>query len=324
MKKEIIIILALMALGSMVAARPLAVFDSSTRANATWINGTVGQSQVLINATLNETIHLNASSFVEWYNATNASTNVTVITVQTANYSAPGSVNYTYWRFNLSNDGVHRFVVRLDSTNSSDASPAIERYIYYDNSTPQFSVSRPSNGENFLDTAIQANITLNFVANDTATPGILNACFFSVNNGSLTRLSNCVSNITFLADYGERPFNFTINDSAGNMNSTYFTFRANSTGSSGGGGGGASSPLGLPAVPEVPAIVTQQPVGIHSIAGTGPLGDVGNAVTNFINSIINVIRGFLGLTAVQQPQQPASIIQPNDKPSGLFGIWKNY
>ena len=324
LEKGIIFILVLMALGSVAFALPNVAFDTSTPANATWRNGTLGQSLVLINVTSNETIHLNASTFAEWYNATNASTNVTVITAQTVNWSGSLSQNWTYWRFNLSNDGVHRFVVRVYSANSSTANAPIERYVYYDNTTPLANITSPNNGQNFLDTVIDGsvNITLNYLGTDATSN---DTCRFSVDNGTASLLAGCRS-ITFLTTYGLHSLNVSINDSAGNMNSSYLVFRANFSGSSGGGGGGVSRPLGQPLVPEAPAVVAQQPSGIHSIAGTGPIGAVGDAVTNFINGIINWIRGLFGLqaVAVQQPQQPASIIQPSDKPSGLFGIWKDY
>lgn len=301
----IIVVLALMAFVSVGFAAPSQNFVGPTPSNATWRNGTQGLSLVTINVTLNETIHLNASSFIEWYNATNASTNVSLVANQFANWSTGGNNNYSYWRFNLSNDGVHRFVVRLYSVNSSRTNTT-ERYIYYDNSTPQFSVSSPSNDQAFTasDALGTTNISLNFVFNDTGSPGMLDRCFYVLDNSSnqvnvnrTTNLAIC-DNLSFIVSAGASPgqtytFNFTVNDSAGNMNSTYFTFRAVGL-SGGGGGGGAGQGLvtdaTIPAIQKLPDITQDQAQsgeGIFSVIGGG------NPISNAFVSVGNAIRGFI-------------------------------
>jgi len=225
-------------LATSVLALPIATFDSSSPSNNTFRNGTVGLSFIIINVTSNETINANASSYIQWYNETNASTNFSALVAQTVNRTSGQESNWTWWEFNLANDGVHRFDVILHSNVSgSGHSAVVQRYVYYDNTTPSASIAFPVDGTDYVRSPpFNFTLDLNFTGDTNQ-----DVCQYDVNNGGNVSIS--CSNGTFVSTPGSNSLTLWVNDSAGNLGGNSLTFTARETslgGTSGGGGGGGS------------------------------------------------------------------------------------
>ena len=305
MRKEIIFELVILILGSVVFAVPDTAFDSSTSSNATWRNGTVGLSNILINVTANSSITANSSSFVQWYNATNASTNVSALIGQTANLSGTNRVNYTYWTFNITNDGVHRFDVILlvnasIATSANETSASIQRYIYYDNTTAQLTLNSPGSGQEFQGSGSTVSVLVNYTGGDATSR---DQCYYRLDNASASIISGC-SNTSISVDIGRAfGFNMTINDSAGNANSTYIGFTtASSQGGGGGGGGGqVSTPVTTPSI-VTPATTPQQDVTSQRdtmVRKSDPIknffANITRPISNFFHNIWNLLFSWVKL-----------------------------
>ena len=277
----------LLALSGLVFANHDIAFTANTPANATWRSGLDGADRIVLNVSSNQTISGNASTFMQWYNTTNSSTNISG-----AGRTTNGTLwNISWWYINLSSFGVYRFDVTIQD-NVSGHGTTIQRYIYYDNSTPNLTINDPDNGETFLDTVVNGNANVSFAFNGGDSTN-LDTCFYNTDNGSSTTLPAC-GNFSVLLTYATHTINISVNDSNGFINSSYSTFYVNFSGSAGGGGGGAVPPSAEP------PLVSQEPVPSQTGGGsgyhfTGLQLDFGGWVANIRQGIVNFVNSILGL-----------------------------
>ena len=253
MKMKFMVGLMLLIMGSLAFANANATYASPTPANNTWRNGTQGLSLITINVTANSTIIANASTYIQWWNETNASTNVSGISAQKVNGTFAVNDNWIYWQFNITNDGVHRFEVQVLTNTSTATGLNItsnitnggngSRFIYMDNtSTGPMAIGYPVNNTDYIRSPPE-NLTfdLNFTGHDLNR----DRCLYDINNQGNRTITSCAnSSLLIVAQTGSNTLILWTNDSAGNSNSTYITFTARES-SVGGGGGGGGSPTSV-------------------------------------------------------------------------------
>ena len=206
-------------------ATTVVVVTTGTDGNATWINASRATNW-LLNISLNNSIVVNGTSYVQWFNQTNASTNVTAVPIATVNTTAG---NWTWWMFNLS-DGVHRFVFNITTNLTGSAltvnSTNISRTIFVDTQAPNLTIDFPVAGTDYTERVSVTSVDLNFTAGENANK-IRDTCYYNLNNaGTNTTISNAslaiCANITngLSVVAGTNTLNVSVNDSAGNINST--------------------------------------------------------------------------------------------------------
>lgn len=233
------IALMLMVFSSFALADASVSYVDPSPANGTW--GT--SASVTINVTANQSIVANASSYIQWWNQTNASSNFSVITAQTVNTTGG---NWTYLTFTLT-DGIHRFQANMSTNQTAGAgfnySNGLFRFVFVDTVIPNITVSEPQASYEYVEKPAVSTIDLNFSAWDL-TAGV-SQCFYNLNGATANSTVTSCTNTTITPAQGANTITIYVNDSAGHVNSTTITFNfrnlATGNGNSGGGGGGGFS-----------------------------------------------------------------------------------
>ena len=194
-------------------------------------NDSVFGNVTAIGGTLNATYWVEMNSFVSSFVPIvvfdkvyrvfyymNGTTNSPVLT-RVASVCAAGFTNRPCYLTNSGNSSVY-----LMSFSGASAGSDVE--------APQVTIVSPAAGVSLSSTSL----SLAYVARDNAA---VESCFYSLNSGSNTTISNC-ANTTITAAEGSNTLILYVNDTSGQLNSSSvaFTVTVSSGGSGGSGGGG--------------------------------------------------------------------------------------
>ena len=194
-------------------------------------NDSVFGNVTAIGGTLNATYWVEMNSFVSSFVPIvvfdkvyrvfyymNGTTNSPVLT-RVASVCAAGFTNRPCYLTNSGNSSVY-----LMSFSGASAGSDVE--------APQVTIVSPAAGASLSSTSV----SLAYVARDNAA---VESCFYSLNSGSNTTISNC-ANTTITAAEGSNTLILYVNDTSGQLNSSSvaFTVTVSSGGSGGSGGGG--------------------------------------------------------------------------------------